>query len=204
MGRLPCSLLVAGVLLWAPSAGAEGAAQPPAPAGAAAQKACVDPATGRLVSPEGRPDCRTLPGDTQAGSEPVPAGQSAEGLAEEGLPQGGAKVDLKGRFQQDKAAAPPTPGGRVAILDPRTGALTTGEAAALMRRREDLRPAMQEFERQLQDLVAQSQNVSGLEEQQLQSGAVKVDLEGRFQSPLVARVAPAGEVTVRHETAAGR
>ena len=136
-------------------------------------------------------------------------GQSAEGVQEQRLPDGSAKIDLEGRFRQQgrvppAANTPPAPprGGRVAIIDPQTGQLLTAEAAALLRRLEPRAAPLQAFEVQLRERLGASQDVGGLEEQRLQAGAVKIDLEGRFRSPLVARIGPDSHVAVRHEAAA--
>jgi hypothetical protein len=170
-----------------------------------AQKACIDPATGRVVPPEQSPGCKEALQRSQEESAGT-VNQSAEGLKEEPLPHGGSKMDLKGRFQQEGVTGPSSPapqgGGQVAIIDPQTGSLMTGEAATLMRRQGELRPGGDEFERQLRTLLMQSEDVSGLQEQQLEGGAVLLDLGGRFQIPLVARIGPDGNVVIKHATLA--
>ena len=61
------------------------------------QRACIDPKTGKLVSPEERPECKS-----QAGAEQTTKGvtESTEGLKEEQMPDGSTKVDLQGRFKK--------------------------------------------------------------------------------------------------------
>jgi hypothetical protein len=129
--------------------------------------------------------------------------ESGEGLKEERLPDGSSKVDLQGRFEQQSQTppvAPASPGGRqIAIIDPQTGRLVSEEPATLMREREALRATLEGFEAQLREVQAASQDTSGLQEEQLATGAVKIDLMGKFQSPLVARIGQDGSVVVDHE-----
>lgn len=200
-----CAVLsVAGALATAIAtvAMAGGSAEAERSASASGQKACIDPATGKLVSPEERPECRVAPDEAAAPDDGER--QTSEGLEEEAMDDG-SKVDLEGRFQQNRATTPPTrDGGRIAIIDPRTGELVTGEAPARLREREDLERLFQEFDASLEEAVSEAQSVEGLEEQRLTTGAVKVDLEGRFRSPLVATVSPDGGVVLRHGSRSDR
>ena len=172
-----------------------------------AQKACIDPATGRVVPPEQSPGCREALRPSQERSQGT-TDQSAEGLKEEPLPQGGSKMDLQGRFQQQGGTVPiplaPPAGGQIAIIDPTTGNLMTGEAATLMRRQGAARAPDDEFERQLRAMMAAAEDVSGLQERQLEGGTVLLDLGGRFQNPLVARVVPGGALIVEHAKPLGK
>jgi hypothetical protein len=68
-----------------------------------------------------------------------------------------------------------------------------------MREREALRVPLESFEAQLRAMQAASQDTSGLQEERLATGAVKIDLKGKFQSPLAARIGPDGTVVVDHE-----
>src|SRR4051794_33514549 len=93
--RLPYSIIAAGILLWSHTA--IGGDDPPrdksvAPTIATEQKACIDPATRRLVSPEERPECRTMlrRDRDEARTDAGTAGQTSqttEGLTEERLPK---------------------------------------------------------------------------------------------------------------------
>lgn len=200
-------LSVAGVLVTGSATAvlAGGSEQPAAGSAAAtaARKACIDPATGKLVSPDERPECRVT--GNGASSAEGSVRQSGEGLEQEAMPDGSTKMDLDGRFQQNRApAAPPQQsGGRIALIDPQTGELMTGEAPARLGEREDLQQMFEEFDARLEEVVRAAQDVSGLEEERLASGAVKLDLEGRFRSPLVATVDHEGAVAMRHGSRAG-
>ena len=68
------------------------------------QRACIDPKTGKLVSPEERPECKS-----QAGGEQTTKGttESTEGLKEEQMPDGSTKVDLEGRFKKHSQPSSP-------------------------------------------------------------------------------------------------
>jgi hypothetical protein len=139
---------------------------------------------------------------------PSPEGsvrQSSEGLEQEAMPDGSTKMDLNGRFQQNQApvAPPQHSGGRIALIDPQTGELMTGEAPARLGEREDLQRMFEEFNARLEEVVTADQDVSGLEEERLATGGVKLDLQGRFRSPLVATVDPEGTVAMRHGRRAG-
>jgi len=61
------------------------------------RKACIDPETGKLVSPEERPECQR-----QVDVEPTTKGvtESAEGLEEETMPDGSTKIELGDRFKK--------------------------------------------------------------------------------------------------------
>jgi hypothetical protein len=48
-----------------------------------------------------------------------------------------------------------------------------------------------------------SRSSQGLVEEPVPGGGVKVDLKGRFKSPLVATVRPDGSLSVRHDTSDG-
>jgi hypothetical protein len=170
------------------------------PTNAAEQKACIDPETGRLVSPEGRPECKAVVKEPDKGL----IEESTEGLTEEPLPDGGTKVDLKGRFKKHGTTPPeslaPGTSGRTAVIDPATGKLVTGQAAdkVRVRARVGLRAAIRTYEVNLKELMATAQDVTGLQEQQLTAGAVKVDLKGRFRIPLTAIVRPDGTIVIGH------
>lgn len=206
--RFAFPLIAAAVLVWPAAALGGGPAEKGADplAATADRKACIDPATGRLVSPEENPACREALRSEGEGRHEQADGpsldQSTEGLEEEPLPRGGAKVDLEGRFKKEGAAEPaapaPTNGGLVAVIDPRTGQLMSGEGLALMRQRAAATAEMATFQRELNAALERSQDVTDLREQSLESGAVKVDLQGRFRNPLMATVTPGGGIRLHH------
>ncbi len=68
------------------------------------QRACIDPETGKLVSPEERPECKSQTGAEQATKE---TSESTEGLKEEQRPDGSTKVDLGGRFKKHSQPSSP-------------------------------------------------------------------------------------------------
>ncbi|MGH8583674.1 MAG: hypothetical protein ACREWG_13020 [Gammaproteobacteria bacterium] len=72
----------------APSTLADAGAEPSAGAGQAGMKAYIDPKTGELT---GSPPAGTTVPDARFGTH--------EGLVEEPVPSGGAKVDVRARFQ---------------------------------------------------------------------------------------------------------
>ena len=171
---------------------------------AAKQIACIDPETGRLVSPELRPECMAAVEEALAKErENGLIEESAEELKEGRLPDGGTKIDLKGRFKQHDTTLPLSPapprGGQIAFIDPQTGQLVTGEAAVRLRKREDLRVEIEKFDAELRAAMAASQDVSELREERLATGGVKLDLKGRFRNPLFAIVTPDRTVVVGHE-----
>ncbi len=89
--------------------------------------------------------------------------------------------------------APSAP-GRIVYLDPETNEILTGEEAARARAAED----RSDFVEALSDQARQSFSVEGLVEQRTETGAIALDLEGRFQSPLVATIGNDGTVQVEH------
>ncbi len=84
--------------------------------------------------------------------------------------------------------------GRIVYLDPETGEILTGEAAA----EASQEAARSTFVEALSDQVRQSFSTEGLSEERTETGAVALDLEGRFQNPLVATIGKDGSMTVEH------
>ncbi len=173
------------------------------PTKAVEQKACINPETGKLVSPEESPECKAIIEDAlKRAGEKGPIEESAEDLKEEPLPDGGTKIDLKGRFKKHGTTPPqslaPGTSGRIAVVDPETGRLVTGEAAARVQERVGLRAVVEMFGANLRAMMATAGDVTGLQEQRLTTGAVKVDLKGRFRIPLTAIVTPDRTIAIGH------
>lgn len=84
--------------------------------------------------------------------------------------------------------------GRIAFVDPDSGEVLTGEAAAAAALEEE-RSA---FTEAMSAQVRESFSAEGLEEQRTETGAVAVDLQGRFQNPLVATIDPENGISIRH------
>lgn len=173
------------------------------PTTSAGQKACIDPKTGALVSPEEHPECKALIEDAlRKEREKDSIEESVEGLKEEPLQGGGKKIDLKGRFKMHGTTPPqslaPSARGRIAVVNPDTGQLVTGDAAARLRNRADLRMTVEMFDASLRVMMATAQDVSGFEEQRLETGAIKLDLQGRFRIPLTAIIGPDGGIALGH------
>ena len=87
------------------------------------------------------------------------------------------------------ASAIPTPTGSAAqraVIDPRTGELLSAPAAV---------------EQELSEDASSSTSDSGLHEElsPVPGGGVQVDLQGRFQTPLMIRVDSDGQVNISHE-----
>ena len=202
-GIRPLSAMLLGVLASGPAAaGGEAAVQLRVAEG---QKACIDPATGQLVTPDRSPECAAaLAAANEAATEPLRAqGGGAGSREEQPLEGGGSKVDLDGQLRQNHAmpdaGAAPAPSGLIAIIDPATGRPVSGAAAeALLRQSPVAREAMQEFANQVGEMATADVDATGLQEQEIETGGVKVDLEGRFRSPLAARVGADGTITVEH------
>ena len=95
-------LLIAGVLTSEPAlAGGEAAIEARLVDG---QYACIDPATGQLASPDQSPECAAAIEAARAQEVARMRAQdkAAEGLEEQPLEGGGAKVDLNGQFRQNQ------------------------------------------------------------------------------------------------------
>lgn len=84
--------------------------------------------------------------------------------------------------------------GQIAVIDPATGQVLSGEAAEKIL----ATPGEEEFIRTLNDQIAAQFSGEGLVEERTSTGAVALSLNGRFQSPLVATVAPDGHVETWH------
>jgi hypothetical protein len=82
---------------------------------------------------------------------------------------------------EDAASAPVPAAGMRAYVDPRTGALVPAPVPGAP-------PAAPGF----------SRSAAGLVETRAPGGGVMVNLQGRFQSPLVATVGPDGRVRLQH------
>lgn len=84
--------------------------------------------------------------------------------------------------------------GQIVFVDPETGEVLTGEAAA----EAALEEQNSAFVEALTDQLAETFSAEGLTEERTETGAIAVDLEGRFQNPLVATVGANGGITVEH------
>lgn len=162
----------------------------------AARKACIDPDTGELVDPATRAEC------TEA-LEPE-AGGSADADADlESVPldQGGEKVDLKGRFrQQGGAASGPSRGSaRIAIINPATGRLAVGAEVQLLQQTPAARAGVEAVLDEIQRQAEEQARAPQLQAAELERGGEKVDLQGRFRSPMMAIVTEDGALVVSHE-----
>lgn len=95
---------------------------------------------------------------------------------------------LAGRLANagDASSTPATPGMRV-YVDPETGQPTAPPPDAAV----EAAP------------LAQQRSGEGLVEEPLPGGGVKVDLQGRFRTPLVVKVAPDGSAHVEHGSSSG-
>jgi len=155
-----------------------------------ARKACIDPATGELISPPSEAEC---PGTAGEPPRLVDNGKTEE-LVEEPQPDGSSKVDLKDRFKQHEQKV--TPGGRLAVIDPTTGQLLQGRAA-----QERAKTVMRtgDFESSLRALATAGVDVSDLKEERLEVGGAKVDLQGRFRSFIYGAYDNDGSLIVTHE-----
>lgn len=84
--------------------------------------------------------------------------------------------------------------GQIVFVDPETGEVVRGEAAA--------EAAIEEqnsaFVEALTNQLAETFSAEGLTEERTETGAIAVDLEGRFQNPSVATVGTDGGITVEH------
>lgn len=84
--------------------------------------------------------------------------------------------------------------GQIAVLDPETGELLSGERAA-----EALRDAdRSEFANEIQEQLRAAFDTSNLTEERTATGAVALDLQGRFQSPLVVQLLPGSAPVIAH------
>jgi hypothetical protein len=115
------------------------------------------------------------------------AASAQSGSAEEGQPS----VAAPGHAGTTADVAPPkvAPGGMRAFIDPQTGRFVSEPAPGTPPL--ELSPAeLNAFSTSDQGLVEVPSTVPG--------GGVKVDLQGRFQSPLTATVGADGKVTIGH------
>lgn len=149
---------------------------------APARTACIDPESGALALPGSGVDC-SVP--AQAKPKEAPVVKDLEG--------GGKTIDLKGKF--DKNQAKPEGQGRMAVIDPETGALIPhrpGDAKAAAR-----------YERSLARARARAgggaERLEAAVPKALPDGGFTVDLNGRFQMPLVATLSKDGQVRIRHQ-----
>lgn len=90
--------------------------------------------------------------------------------------------------------------GQIVYLDPVSGEMLQGEAAATAMT-EDARNS---FALEMEDQMRRSVSVENLTEQRTPSGAIALDLQGRFQSPLVAIIDPVEGIKIGHVNKEGR
>lgn len=148
------------------------------------QIACVDPATGKLIQPGPGVEC-SVPKQDKVQVEPVV--RDLEG--------GGKIIDPKGKFDQNKTGQ--TTADRLAVLDRKTGKLITqrpSDAKAAARYDRSVARARIIMRRQ-----AKLQSTEVLYPEVLADGGIIVDLQGRFQVPLVAELSEDGQVRIQHQ-----
>jgi len=204
-GAAVVALAAGEALLWVPGSAIAGDASSVGAEGepvAATRKACVDPATGQLVSPAERPECASeleedRPGEAEAVED------TAEGELEAvPLERGGEKVDLKGRFRQERSKAPQAGnfanGGRIAIIDPQTGQVVSGAGAALLEEIPTTQRSLRQFKTEMREMLTVGPDAPPLQAIETERGGVKVDLQGRFRTPIVARIGKDGSIAVAH------
>lgn len=154
-----------------------------------ARTACIDPATGKLIPPGPDVKC-SVPAQATTDEEPIV--RDLEG--------GGKAIDLKG--QGHKNQVEPASQNRMAVVDRKTGELLTsrpGDALAAARYDRSVARARSIMKRQQ---AARSDTLSVnqiLVPEALPSGGIKIDLQGRFQVPLVAKLSKDGQVHLRHQ-----
>lgn len=107
-------------------------------------------------------------------------------------------LDSMAEEKSTKEFGTPSEGGRIAIVDPQTNQLVSGEAAKRVMEREAFRAGVEDFAARFRAKMVADLNVSGLEEKQLATGAVKVDLKGHFRSPVLAIVEPDRTIAITH------
>ena len=105
----------------------------------------------------------------------------------------GRALDLKGQLKQNEQN--PDPGRLVAVIDPTTGELVSGRAAQ-ERARTVIRTG--DLGTSLRSLAAGDPAASELQEQRLSSGAIKLDLRGRFRNFLYGEYRDDGSLIIRH------
>ena len=142
---------------------------------------CIDPESGAIALPGSGVDC-SIPAEAKTAEEPVV--KDLEG--------GGKIIDLKGKFDQNEVV--PAGQGRMAVIDPETGEL-------ISQRPRDAKAAAR-HERSLARARARAGGGTPSREaptpEALPDGGFTVDLDGRFQVPLVATLAKDGQVRIRH------
>ncbi|MGI9506077.1 MAG: post-PEP-CTERM-1 domain-containing protein [Geminicoccaceae bacterium] len=147
-----------------------------------ARTACIDPESGALALPGSGVDC-SVPAQAKPEEEPVVRD----------LEDGGKIIDLKGKF--DKKESTPGSKGRMAVIDPETGKL-------IPHRPSDAKAAAR-YERSLARARARAGGGATSREapvaETLPGGGFKVDLNGRFDVPLVATLSKDGETRIRHQ-----
>lgn len=80
--------------------------------------------------------------------------------------------------------------GAVAFIDPETGELLTGERAGAAARD----AARSLFIRDMEAQMREAFDTEGLVESRTETGAIVLNLQGKFQSPVIARIRPEGPV----------
>ena len=164
-------------------------------------KACIDPHTGKLISPQERPECLTNLQDAKDKAKGNERSPSDERVDVETLPNGSKRLDLKGRYQQQSLSGIKSSGSlgaRLALVDPITGGLVTGDVQRQLKEREDLQIQFQAISKELNRLMANNQDVEGLASERQRGGQLYLNLKGRFKSPLVARIEGGNRVVIQH------
>lgn len=90
--------------------------------------------------------------------------------------------------------------GQIVYLDPDTGELVQGDAAAIAK----TEATRNSFAVEMADQMRRSFSVENLSERRTASGAIVLDLQGRFQNPLVAIIDPVEGILVGHVNREGR
>jgi len=150
----------------------------------AGRVACQDPETGKLIQPGPDVDC-DLPEQAKPLKEPVV--RELEG--------GGQALDTNGNFRQNQTE--PAPANRVAIIDRETGKLMTQRPSDPL--------AAAQYDRSVARLNALAKRQSNaaldepLEVEELANGVLKLNLRGRFLTPLVATKTDDGQIQVQHQ-----
>ena len=75
----------------------------------------------------------------------------------------------------------------------------SGERALPHMERPELKAELENFQERMRAVMKANLGDAGLEETRLPNGAVKVDLKGRFRSPLMAVSTPDRAVVITHD-----
>ena len=92
--------------------------------------------------------------------------------------------------EEASCSAPTSTQGYVAFIDPTTGELLTGDRAAAAVADE----SRTLFTAEIQAQMRAAFDPEGLTEVRTETGAVALNLQGRFQSPVLAKISPDGPI----------